>query len=143
MTRTTKSRGAKLPDTYFELVRRHPLKSIQADAELDAAQDVVDELLRRDLDAGGQAYLDALSDLIVLYERARHPVPPLVPPELLAYLLDDRQMSQAGLVRRTGIAKATVSDLVRGRRGFTVDHMHRIAAVFGVPATVFLPESMA
>ena len=45
-----------LPETYFEWVRRHPLKSIQTDAELDSAQAFMDELLRKDLDAGGLAY---------------------------------------------------------------------------------------
>ena len=48
----TRTRVTRLPDTYFELVRRHPLKSIQADADLDAAQAVIDDLLRQDLDAG-------------------------------------------------------------------------------------------
>jgi HTH-type transcriptional regulator / antitoxin HigA len=136
----TKLRPGKMPDTYFELVRRHPLKSIQTDADLDAAQAVIDDLLRQDLDAGGQAYLDALSDLVILYERDRHPVPPLTPHELLTYLLDERGMSQAELVRRTGIAKATVSDLVSGKRAFTVEQMHVVAGVFGVPASVFLPK---
>jgi HTH-type transcriptional regulator / antitoxin HigA len=134
-------RAGKLPDTYFELVRRHPLKSIQTDADLDAAQGVIDSLLRQDLDAGGHAYLDALSDLVILYERDRHPVPPLAPSELLAYLLDERGMSQAELGRQTGIAKATVSDLVSGKRSFTVEQMHLVAGVFGLPAPVFMPRA--
>ena len=40
---------------------------------------------------------------------------PLPPAELLAYV---RGMSQADLARRTGIAKATVSDLVDGKGSF-------------------------
>jgi len=135
----TKVRAIQLPGTYFEWVRRHPLKSIQTDADLDAAQAVLDELLRQDLDEGGLAYLDALSDLVGVYEREHHAVPPLPPHELLVYLLSERGLSQADLVRRTGIAKATVSDLATGKRAFTVEQMHRVAKVFGVPATVFLP----
>ena len=130
-----------LPDTYFELVRRHPLKSIQTDSDLDAAQAVIDDLLRQDLDAGGQAYLDALSDLVILYERDRHPVPPLALHELLSCLLHEREMSQAKLVRSTGIAKSTISDLVSGKRPFTVEQMGLVATVFGLPATVFMPTS--
>ena len=136
-----KRRAAKLPDTYFEWVRRHPLKSIQSDADLDASQAVMDELLRQHLDAGGLAYLDALSDLVRVYEREHHAVPPLAPHELLAYLLEEHGLSQADLVRRTGIAKATISDLVSGKRAFTVEQMHRVAEVFGVPATVFMPKA--
>lgn len=132
-----------MPDTYFALVRRHPLKSIQTEADLDAAQAVIDELLRRELDAGGRAYLDALSDLVLLYERDRHPIPPPAPSELLSYLLDERGMSQAELVRQTGIAKATVSDLVSGKRAFTVGQMRLVAGVFGLTAEAFLPKPVA
>jgi HTH-type transcriptional regulator / antitoxin HigA len=141
MTPTTGKRRAKLPDTYFELVKRHPLRSIRTEAELDAAQAVIDDLLRRDLDAGRVAYLDALSDLIMLYERDHHPIPPLAPHELLAQVLADRAMSQADLVRATGLAKATVSDLVTGKRAFTVTRMHRVGGVLGLPAPMFLTRA--
>jgi HTH-type transcriptional regulator/antitoxin HigA len=130
-----------MTDSYFDLVKRHPLRSIQNESELDAAQAVIDDLLRRKLDAGGLAYLDALSDLVILYERDHHAIPPLAPAELLAHLLEERGLSQADLVRRTGIAKATVSDLVSGKRPFTVEHMHRIAEVFNLPAAVFIAHT--
>ena len=136
----SKARGpsANLTDTYFHLVKRHPLRSIQNEAELDAAQAVIYDLLRQELDDGGMAYLDALSDLVILYEQDHHVVPPLPPHELLTHLLEELGLSQADLVRRTGIAKATVSDLVTGKRPFTVEHMHRVADLFKLPAAVFM-----
>ena len=139
MTKTkTRGRPAELTDTYFDLVKRHPLRSIQSENELDAAQAVIDELLRRELDDGERAYLDALSDLVILYEQDHQAVLPLPPHELLALALRERGLSQADLVRRTGIAKATVSDLVSGKRPFTVDQMHRVGSIFGLPAAVFM-----
>jgi HTH-type transcriptional regulator/antitoxin HigA len=84
------------------------------------------------------AYLDTLSDLVMLYEREHHPIPPLPPHRLLSQLLQERSMSQADLVRATGMAKATISDLVSGKRAFTVEQMHTIAALFGLPGHVFL-----
>lgn len=141
---TTKSRkrSTKLSDTYFDLVRQHPLRSIQNDAELDTAQAVLDELLRRHLDAGETDYLDALSDLVILYEQDQHAIPPLPPHELLAQVLNERSLTQADLVRSTRIAKATVSDLVSGKRPFTVDHMHRLAKALSVPAAAFLAPTV-
>lgn len=136
MTRTKAAAHAGLPDTYFEWVKRHPLASIRTEADLDAAQAV---LLSQTLDDDGAlTYLEALSDLVLLYERESHAVPPLPPHELLTHLLGERGRTQAELIRRTGIAKATVRDLAAGKRPFTVDHMPRIAAAFGVPAAVFL-----
>jgi transcriptional regulator with XRE-family HTH domain len=55
-------------------------------------------------------------------------------------MLDERHMSQADLVRATGLAKATVSDLVGGKRRFTVKQMHVVAEVFGLPGTAFMPK---
>jgi hypothetical protein len=83
-----------LPDTYFEWVGRHPLQSIQSDDELEVAQAVLDELLRTDLDAGGIAYLNDLSDLVGVYERGHHAIPPLPPHQLLAHLLGEHGLSQ-------------------------------------------------
>jgi antitoxin component HigA of HigAB toxin-antitoxin module len=80
--------------------------------------------------------LEALSDLVIFYERDHHAIAPLPPHELLAFTLGEHGLTQADLVRKTGIAKATVS----GKRPFTVDHMHRIAAVVSVPVTAFMPK---
>jgi HTH-type transcriptional regulator/antitoxin HigA len=132
-------RSSVLPDTYFELVKRHPLARIRDEKELNAAQAVVDTLLREELDEGGLAYLEALSDLVIVYELEHHALAPLTPHELLAHMLDERQMSQADLVRATGLPKATVSNLVSGKRRFTVGQMHSVARVFGLPGTLFMP----
>jgi len=134
-------RAAAMPGSYFALVKRHPLTSIKNENELDAAQAVVDALLREDLDGGGLAYLDALSDLVIVYEQEHHAVAPLLPHELLAHMLAERSMSQADLARATGLAKATLSDLATGKRPFTVNQMHSVADVFGLPGTVFMPKT--
>ena len=140
-TKTGSRRLGDMPDTYFELVKRHPLTSIRNETELDAAQTMLDALLRQELDEGGRAYLDALSDLVIVYEREHHAIAPLPAHELLAHMLNERNLSQADLVRATGIAKATVSDLVSGKRPFTVAQMHAVAQVFGLPGIVFMSRA--
>jgi HTH-type transcriptional regulator / antitoxin HigA len=134
-------RAGAISDSYLELVKRHPLTSIRSEGDLDAAQAVVDSLLREDLDEGKQAYLDALSDLVIVYEQEHHAVAPLPPHELLAHMLKERGMSQAALARTADLAKATVSDLVTGKRPFTIKQMHAVARIFGLPGTVFLPKT--
>jgi len=136
----TEVRAGAISGRYLTLVKRHPLVSIRSESDLDAAQAVVDDLLREDLDDGEQAYLDALSDLVMLYEREHHAVAPLPPHELLAQMLKERGISQAELARIAGLAKATVSDLATGKRAFTVKQMHAVASIFGLPGTVFLPK---
>lgn len=139
-TKTTR-RSTAIADSYLALVKRHPLTSIRNERELDAAQAMIDELLREHLDDGGQAYLDALSDLVIVYEQEYHAVTPLPPHELLAHMLEEWSMSQADLARATGLAKATVSDLTTGKRPFAVNQMHAVANIFGLPAAVFLSKA--
>jgi HTH-type transcriptional regulator/antitoxin HigA len=143
MSRTKNAvRAGAIPDSYLRLVKRFPLTSIRNDSELTAAQGVIDALLRENLDDGGEAYLNALSDLVIVYEQEHHAVRPLPPDELLAQMLEERGMSQAELSRATGLAKATVSDLATGKRPFTVKQMHVIANIFGLPGKVFLLKTM-
>ena len=137
----TTVRAGAIPGSYLTLVKRHPLTSIRNENELDAAQAAIDALLREDLDDGGKAYLDALSDLVIVYEQEHHAVAPLPPHELLAHMLEERGMSQADLARTAGLAKATVSDLATGKRPFTVKQMHTVANIFGLPGTLFLPKT--
>lgn len=127
--------------TYWKLIEKWPLHSIRTESQLDQAQLLIDDLLTQELDEGGQAYLETLSDLILVYEQDHHPIQPLPPDKLLEQLLIEHQMSQADLVRATGIAKATISDLVTGKRAFTVDQMQLIAEVFHLPVSVFLPHA--
>lgn len=130
----------KKNDSYQELVQERPLHAIRSEKQLDEAQEFVDELLTRELDTGGQAYLDALSDLIIVYEQANHPIEPLPAHQLLEQLLLQHDKSQADLVRETKIAKATISELVSGKRAFTVDQMRLIGKAFHLPAAIFLAE---
>jgi len=142
MNRTkTANRARASAGTYFALVKRHPLTSIRNEQELAAAQAVIDALLREDLDGGKLAYLDALSDLVIVYEQEHYAVARLPPHELLGEMLEERGMSQADLGRATGLAKATVSELVTGKRHFTVNQMQSVAKVFGLPGTVFMPKT--
>jgi hypothetical protein len=64
----TAASARTLPGTYFDHVKRFPLTHVRDDAHLEEATAVIDRLLREDLDEGGQEYLDALTDLVEIYE---------------------------------------------------------------------------
>ena len=89
------------------------------------------------------ASVDALSDLVILYEREQYAIAPLPPHDLLAHLLEERGMTQAVLARTTGLGKTTVSDLTSGKRPFTVKQMHIVANVFRLPGMVFMPRAVS
>jgi HTH-type transcriptional regulator/antitoxin HigA len=130
-----------MPSTYFKLVRRFPLVRIADEDGLADALATVDDLLTRELDAGGEAYLDALSALIHAYESEHHRIPDATPAEVLRELAEANGLTGAALAQRSGIVPSTVSALMAGKRRPTPEQMTALAALFHVSPAVFLPTT--
>lgn len=131
--------NATLPQTYFKMVKAFPLTSIRDYAHLAEAQAVLDDLLAQDLDEGGEAYLDALSDLVEVFETQHEPKNDVTGGEVLRELLNANRLSQGALARATGIAQSTISALINGDRPFTLAHAKKLGEHFCVSASAFLP----
>jgi HTH-type transcriptional regulator/antitoxin HigA len=129
-----------MPDTYFDLVREFPLISIRNDKHLAHAAKFMDKLLQRELDAGGEAYLDALSDLVLQYEAENVVIPDAAPKDILRELLRASGLSQQQLADAVGITQSTISAVLRGDRKLTVDHIGKLAGHFHVTRAAFLPR---
>ncbi len=140
--KTTRRRPARRPAppaSYLALIRRFPLRPIQAEAELDAAIALVNELLDRDdLDAAEQDYLDVLGDLIERYEAKAHPVPAVPEAEMLAFLIEQKGVKQVAVSRGTGIAESTISATLAGKRRLTRGQITKLARYFHVSPGLFL-----
>ncbi|MBI3270724.1 MAG: helix-turn-helix domain-containing protein [Planctomycetes bacterium] len=139
---TTRVSGARRPrDTYFELVRRFPLRPIRSELELDRATEVIDELLSRPrLDADEADYLDVLSDLTEKYEEEKHPMPPASDAEMLAFLIEQKGVTQAEVSRATGMAVSTLCEILSGKRTVPRFKIGKLAAYFHVSPAVFAFE---
>lgn len=142
--KTSKAKSRKtLPgaprDTYMELIGRFRLVPIRSDTQLAKALAMIDRLLRRKLDRGAEQYLDALSDLVEVYEDKRFPVSPPAPPaEVLDELMRANGLSQSALAKLVGIAQSTISDILRGERSLNIGHVTKLAKHFNVSPEVFL-----
>jgi HTH-type transcriptional regulator/antitoxin HigA len=134
----TKRKVGARRDVYLELVQRFPLRPIRTEEELDRAIEMVDELTDRDdLEAGEKDYLDVLSDLIERYEAERHPIEPVSDAEILAHLIEAKEITQAQLAREARIAESTISEVLTGKRKLNRAQIGRLACCFGVGPTVF------
>ena len=128
-----------LANTYFELVKQFPLTHIRDTDHLSAAQDVIDRLLQDKLDEGAQEYLDALTDLVAVYENEHEPIPDASEVEVLKELMRSNGLSQTKLAKETGIPRSTLAAMLSGRRSLTKGQVVTLARFFGVSPTVFLP----
>lgn len=124
-------------DSYLELVQAFPLASIRSEEHLHDAQKVLDRLLaRNELDDGEETYLDALSDLVAVYEDEHHPIPPASDADMLRHLLDMKGVPQARLSRETGIARSTISEVLAGKKPFSRRMIRKLADYFEVDVGV-------
>src|SRR5262249_30955884 len=126
-----------LPDTYFELVKQFPLTHLRDDAHLDAAQEMIDRLLERNLDQGEQDYLDVLTDLVEAYENEHHPIPDASEADVLRELMRSNGLSQLKLAREVGIAQSTISAVLNGNRALTKEQVVRLAQFFHISPAAF------
>lgn len=124
-------------DSYLELILAFPLSSIRSDEHLDEAMQVMDQLLAQGkLDDGEETYLDALSDLVGVYEDAQHAIEPATDADMLRHLLDAKGGTQAQLSQEAGIAKSTISEVLGGKKPFSRQMIRKLAAYFRVDVSI-------
>jgi HTH-type transcriptional regulator / antitoxin HigA len=127
-----------IPATYFKLVKQFPLIKIRDHDHLNAAFEVIDRLLVMEPDEGRQAYLDALTDLVEVYEDANVVFPDASESDVLRELMDANRLSQTQLAKEVKISQSTISAVLNGSRSLTKEQVTKLARRFNVPTTVFL-----
>lgn len=136
---TTVSRRfkGKVRDDYLVLINQLPLASIRSHGDLEAAQEVMDELLAKGtLSSGEEMYLDALSDLVAAYEDEHYRIEPASDAEMLRHLMEAQSMTQVELHRGTKIAKSTISEILAGKKPFSRQIIGTLAEFFEVDKSV-------
>ena len=124
-------------DSYLGLVLAFPLSSIRSKEHFEEAQKVMDRLLARGkLDDGEETYLDALSDLVAVYEDEHHAIEPASDADMLRHLLEAKGVTQSELSQNAGIAKSTVSEVLSGKKPFSRQMIRKLADYFQVDVSV-------
>lgn len=131
-------------ERLLALFARFPPVAIRTEEQLEAAEDVVNQLLGRERDEAEELYLDLLGTLIYAFEQAHVEMPALTGLELIHALLVERDLSQRDLVRAGIFATASVaSEVLAGKRSLTADQIRGLAAFFRLPADLFLHQTAA
>ena len=136
-TKTQFRMKGKNKDSYLELVLDFPLASIKSDGHLEEAQRVMDVLLARGvLNEGEETYLDDLSDLVGAYEDDHHAIEPASDAEMLQHLLTAKGVTQSQLSRDAALPKSTISEVLKGKKRFSRQMIHKLADYFQVDVSL-------
>jgi HTH-type transcriptional regulator / antitoxin HigA len=135
-------RGAvmsQVPSKYLELIRSFRLRPIRSDTGLAQATKVLHQLLDAErLTVAERDYLDVLGNLIEDYEAQAIPIADLPPHEMLAAVMESREINQVQLAKETGIPVSTISELLSQRREFNVAHIEKLCPFFGLEPGAFI-----
>ncbi len=85
------------------------------------------------------AYLSAAIPFIESYEKKEFPIASATPEEVLAFLMDQHGLTQYDLAPDLG-GQPVVSDVLRGKRRLTREHIERLGKRFGVSPATFYPQ---
>jgi HTH-type transcriptional regulator / antitoxin HigA len=130
-------------EQYLALVRAFPLVSIHNDAHLEEALAVIDRLLDiPERSTAEEEYLQALTDLVEVYENAHVVIPSVSGVEALRSLMEENGLTQADLVPLFG-TRSIISEVLSGKRHLALSHITRLAERFGLPADVFVEQRSA
>jgi HTH-type transcriptional regulator/antitoxin HigA len=95
-----------------------------------------------DLDAADRTavgqYLSAIVPFIEQYEKRARPMGPASPEEVLEFLMEQNDLSQYDLAKELG-GQPVVSQILRGKRKLTREHIERLSKRFGVTPATFYP----
>lgn len=83
-------------------------------------------------------YLRTVIPFVEQYEKREFPLGSATPEEVLGFLMDQHELSQYDLARELG-GQPVVSEILRGKRKLTREHIERLSKRFGVTPATFYP----
>jgi HTH-type transcriptional regulator / antitoxin HigA len=128
----------KASERYLQLIARFPLRPIRSEKQLDDAIAALDVLLDQDEWSDDEKdYRDVLGTLIHEYESEHIAMDPVSDSEMLRFLLEAKEVTQAQAAKECRIAESTISAILSGQGKPNRNHIAKFAAYFHVAPTVF------
>jgi HTH-type transcriptional regulator/antitoxin HigA len=127
--------------TYSQLLAKCQPKPIRSEREHARALAIIEKLMAKPRKtAAERQMIELLATLIDEYEESVWPTPHATPGEILKFLLEERQMSQSELARKTAIPQSTIANVIAGRRQLSKANMISLGKFFRVSPALFMDE---
>ncbi|MCW5725244.1 MAG: helix-turn-helix domain-containing protein [Maricaulaceae bacterium] len=105
---------------------------IRNEDDLTAALREIDRLWGAEPETEDGDRLEALITLVTAYEDKHHPVPDAEPADVLAFVMEQRGLTQADLARLLG-SRSRASEILNRKRGLTLEQIRRISREWRIP----------
>ena len=134
----------RMPRIFSELNAMLPLRPIHDKIDLENAYEVMDRLAVINKPTKDQQdYLDTLIMLTEAFDREENEsalaeADRVGGVELLNYLMENREMTQAAVAAILGVSESAVSMILKGIRSITAEHARILGAHFAVNPGAFI-----
>ncbi len=125
--------------SYQKLLTSFPPRPIKSEEDFEKTQEVIDKLLDKgELAEEEEDYLNVLGMLVYEYEEQQDLIPDIYGIELLKVFIEELNLKQKDLlpIFKT---ESIVSDVLKGKRKLTVEHIQKLGDFFKVSPAVFFP----
>jgi HTH-type transcriptional regulator / antitoxin HigA len=127
--------------SYTNLLISFPPRPIKSEEDFEKTQVIVDKLLDKgELTEEEQDYLFVLGMLIHEYEEKQDLIPDIYGVELLKVLIEETNLKQKDLVSIFK-TESIVSEILKGKRKLTVEHIQKLGEFFKISPAVFFPAN--
>ena len=116
------------------------MKAIENEEEYDRMVAAVELLINKGEDALSReesALLETMAILVQAYDERHHPLPPLRPNEMLAYLMESSGRTSKDLLPVFG-TRGRVSEVLSGKRSINKHQARKLASVVKVSLDLFI-----
>ncbi len=136
-----KSQYNNFPEDYNDLIQVYPLRIIKTESDNDYYLNLYEELSDLYIEFPEKDfigdYLETLAILIEQFEKKAYIIPETSGIDALKFLIEQHELKQKDLIP---IFKtpSIVSEIISGKRSFTIEHIKKLSEKFGVRAEVFI-----
>ena len=127
---------------YVRLANRIVVKAIETEEEHEHMIAAIERLMDKGedrLSPEESALLETMAILVQAYDDRHHPLPPVTPGEMLAYLMETSGRTAKDLLPVFG-TRGRVSEVLGGKRSISKQQAKRLASVFKVAVDFFINQ---
>lgn len=115
------------------------IRPIRTDEDHEAALREISRLWGAPVGSPEGDRLDVLITLVDAYESERWPIPKSTPLEVLKFMMEQNDRTQADLGKLLG-SRSRASEILNGKRELTLDQIRLLAREWKIPAAALIGE---